>query len=431
MTSPWAEAARNGPQSSGNNQFVFDPNKPATSNSQSLQSNDVITNAAKGFSFGGSATQPPAGAGRPLLGSGNGPNGNNNNMPGGPGPQGQGYALGRGRGATVLFKPQVNSAGGQAENERSGQPSQQPAGNFQMSNWGDSLPATTQPSSNSRSSVEKQQQQQQSPLYEQLQQHQQQQLQQQHQSQTLANQLQQQQQSNQQPQGQETEDLKPDDASLIRKALHRKMGLIKTKADLEIIHNDPTSPLHSVKSFEELNLKPELLQGIHGMGFRYPSRIQENALPILLSENPRRNLIAQSQSGTGKTAAFVLTMLMRVDPDKKFPQALCIAPTYELALQIGAVTEEMGRYLDGVSVGYAVRGSAQGGADAGPITNQIIIGTPGTVMDWGLKLRKLDLQKLVCFVLDEADVMIGMQGHRDSSYRIKSYVFINFILQLL
>lgn len=70
-------------------------------------------------------------------------------------------------------------------------------------------------------------------------------------------------------------------------------------------------------------------------------------------------MIAQSQSGTGKTAAFVLTMLSRVDHKKPYPQALCLSPTYELALQTGGVLEKMGKFLieDGLKVAYAVRGS--------------------------------------------------------------------------
>ena len=69
-------------------------------------------------------------------------------------------------------------------------------------------------------------------------------------------------------------------------------------------------------------------------------------------------MIAQSQSGTGKTAAFTLAMLSRVDKNKPYPQALCLSPTYELAIQTGGVLEKMGKYLieDGLKVAYAVRG---------------------------------------------------------------------------
>ena len=103
------------------------------------------------------------------------------------------------------------------------------------------------------------------------------------------------------------------EASLLTKVLWTK--LIPNQHDVEVIQSDPTHPLHSVKSFKELCLKPSLLKGVYGMQFNHPSKIQQKALPILLA-NPSRNLIAQSQSGTGKTVAFVLAMLSRVNPSK-------------------------------------------------------------------------------------------------------------------
>lgn len=91
------------------------------------------------------------------------------------------------------------------------------------------------------------------------------------------------------------------------------------------------------------------------MGFNAPSKIQETALPTLLADPPQ-NLIAQSQSGTGKTAAFVLAMLSRVDPDKKYPQVLCLSPTYELAIQTGEVAAHMAKFMPEIELKYAVRG---------------------------------------------------------------------------
>lgn len=67
-------------------------------------------------------------------------------------------------------------------------------------------------------------------------------------------------------------------------------------------------------------------------------------------------MIAQSQSGTGKTATFLLAMLNRVDPDKKFPQCICLAPTYELARQIGEVAEKMAKFLNNIKICYATKG---------------------------------------------------------------------------
>lgn len=111
-------------------------------------------------------------------------------------------------------------------------------------------------------------------------------------------------------------------------------GLVECNFDLEVVRKDPSSPLHSVKSFEQLHLRPELLKGVYQMGFNNPSKIQEQVLPALLADPPT-NMIAQSQSGTGKSAAFILAMLSRVNVDEKYPQVLCLTPTYELAIQVG------------------------------------------------------------------------------------------------
>ncbi|XP_035826542.1 ATP-dependent RNA helicase DDX19A [Aplysia californica] len=204
------------------------------------------------------------------------------------------------------------------------------------------------------------------------------------------------------------------DISLLQKLLHSK--LVHNKADLEVLRKDPTSPLHSVKSFEALHLKPQLLKGVYDMGFNAPSKIQETALPVLLADPPC-NMIAQSQSGTGKTAAFVLTMLSRADSSKPYPQCLCLAPTYELALQIGQVTSEMSKHMEGLQITYAVRGERV--ARGEKLNSHIIIGTPGTVVDWAFKFRSFDIRLIRVFVLDEADVMISLQGHQDQSYRLQ------------
>ncbi|XP_061189592.1 ATP-dependent RNA helicase DDX19A-like isoform X1 [Saccostrea echinata] len=205
-----------------------------------------------------------------------------------------------------------------------------------------------------------------------------------------------------------------EEASLLRKLVHSK--LVSSKADLEVLQKDPNSPLYSVKSFEALNLKKELLDGIYSMGYNTPSKIQETALPVLLADPPV-NMIAQSQSGTGKTAAFVLTMLSRVDTNLHYPQCLCIAPTYELALQIGKNVEEMGKFMTDLKIEYAIRGEKL--SRGTKLYGHLIIGTPGTVCDWALKFRFFDLKKIKVFVLDEADVMIATQGHQDQSIRIQ------------
>uniref|UniRef100_A0A8D2DJS1 RNA helicase n=1 Tax=Sciurus vulgaris TaxID=55149 RepID=A0A8D2DJS1_SCIVU len=171
--------------------------------------------------------------------------------------------------------------------------------------------------------------------------------------------------------------------SLLNKLI--RSNLVDNTNQVEVLQRDPNSPLYSVKSFEELRLP--------------------------------QNLIAQSQSGTGKTAAFVLAMLSRVEPADRYPQCLCLSPTYELALQTGKVIEQMGKFHPELKLAYAVRGNKLERGQK--ISEQIVIGTPGTVLDWCSKLRFIDPKRIKVFVLDEADVMIATQGHQDQSIRIQ------------
>jgi len=201
------------------------------------------------------------------------------------------------------------------------------------------------------------------------------------------------------------------ESSYLQKVFRK--GLIDSKHDIEVQRKDPNSPLYSVKSFEALKLQPNLLKGVYDMGFNAPSKIQETALPTLLADPPQ-NLIAQSQSGTGKTAAFVLAMLSRVDATKNYPQVLCLSPTYELAIQTGEVAAKMAKFCTEINLKFAVRGEMQ----PGQVTDHVIIGTPGKVLDWGCKYRLFDMSKITVFVLDEADIMIAQQGHMDQCIRI-------------
>ncbi len=160
---------------------------------------------------------------------------------------------------------------------------------------------------------------------------------------------------------------------------------------------------------------PDILKGLYLMNFSKPSKIQEKALPLLLSDPPT-NMIGQSQSGTGKTAAFVLTMLMRVDYSKpNTPQALCLAPTRELARQIMGVVQTMGTFVKDLKVQFAI---PQALAKGQKVAAQIVVGTPGTVLDM-IKRRTLDASKIKVFVLDEADNMLDQQGLGEQCLRAK------------
>lgn len=209
------------------------------------------------------------------------------------------------------------------------------------------------------------------------------------------------------------ENVTPAELSMLRKVMRK--GIVQTKNKVEILRADPKNPLHSVKSFEALDLRKELLQGIYEMGFRLPSKIQEVSLPTLLAEPPM-NMIAQSQSGTGKTAAFSLAMLSRIDPSKKCTQGLILSPTMELALQTVECVRMMGKYCTDITIRSAVKGDMVPRGQR--VTEHIVIGTPGKVVDWVAKYRCLDLRTCKVFVLDEADVMIATQGHQDQSVRI-------------
>ncbi|TFY76666.1 hypothetical protein EWM64_g7345 [Hericium alpestre] len=178
---------------------------------------------------------------------------------------------------------------------------------------------------------------------------------------------------------------------------------------------DPNSPLYSAKTFEELGLHGDLLKGIYDMGFTKPSKIQERALPLLLKDPPQ-NMIGQSQSGTGKTAAFVLTMLSRVDFSLNKPQAICLAPSRELARQIMSVVVAMGKFTP-VQTEYAIRDNLP--KDAKNITAHIVVGTPGTMTDL-IRRRVIDTSSIKVFVLDEADNMLDQDGLGDQTLRVKN-----------
>jgi ATP-dependent RNA helicase DDX19/DBP5 len=155
------------------------------------------------------------------------------------------------------------------------------------------------------------------------------------------------------------------------------------------------------------------------MRFTKPSKIQEKALPLLLG-NPPANLIGQSQSGTGKTAAFTLNILSRLDsrtPEMcKTPQALCLAPTRELARQILGVVQIMGQFIQDLTTAVAIPAEQENRGKT--IEAQVVVGTPGTTQDL-IRKRLLNPQHIKVLVLDEADNMLNQQGLGDQCTRVK------------
>ena len=186
---------------------------------------------------------------------------------------------------------------------------------------------------------------------------------------------------------------------------------------LKVIQADHASHLSSAKTFQELNLPQYLLDAVFGMGFDRPSAIQEEALPRILA-NPPRNLIGQAQSGSGKTAAFTLGCLFRIQVDSPATvQALIVSPTRELAIQIvDKAVRPMAANMKGLKIELAIAGANV--AKGSKLDVHMVVGTPGKIVEW-LKRKVLDTKNIKVFVLDEADTMVEEGGHRANSSLIK------------
>ncbi|KAF4357969.1 hypothetical protein CsatB_004578 [Cannabis sativa] len=180
------------------------------------------------------------------------------------------------------------------------------------------------------------------------------------------------------------------------------------------------TPYTSAKTFEELELRAELIKGLYvEMRFQKPSKIQAISLPMILTP-PHKDLIAQAHNGSGKTTCFVLGMLSRVDPQLKAPQAICICPTRELAIQNLEVLLKMGKY-SGISSECAIPMDSTNYIPINkrpPVSAQIVIGTPGTIKKW-MSAKKLGVSNVKILVFDEADHMLAEDGFKDDSLRIK------------
>jgi ATP-dependent RNA helicase DDX19/DBP5 len=189
------------------------------------------------------------------------------------------------------------------------------------------------------------------------------------------------------------------------------------KTDVVVLqsNNSPDSVLHSAKSFSELNLSEALMKGISDMKWTEPSKIQAAALPIILS-NPPVNVIAQSQSGTGKTGTFTLGYLSRIDVSRVSPQVLVLSPIRELVQHLVNTGTKLGAHM-GVKFALAVREEPGASRDSGPIQTHVIIGTPGTVKGW-IQKRRFNIQEIRVLVLDEAEVMLSSQGFADDTQRL-------------
>ena len=167
---------------------------------------------------------------------------------------------------------------------------------------------------------------------------------------------------------------------------------------------------YNIKNWDDLDLKPELLRGIYSYGFENPSEIQKLAIyPII----QKRDVIAQAQSGTGKTGTFSISAIQTTDASLNETQTLIIAPTRELVTQTSNVLQSISTFIDGLKVKTLV-GGTNVKEDIEYLKNNIphiIIGTSGRIFDM-FKRRKINLHTIKLFILDEADEMLsyGFQG---------------------
>ena len=157
--------------------------------------------------------------------------------------------------------------------------------------------------------------------------------------------------------------------------------------------------------FAAFNLNPNILSAVIATGYEEPSAIQHQSIPIIMAGH---DMIGQAQTGTGKTAAFALPILHRIDPAKREPQALILAPTRELALQVATAFETYAKQMPGVTV-VAVYGGAPMGPQLKAIRNgaQIVVATPGRLCDHLRRDEKV-LSTVNHLVLDEADEMLKL-----------------------
>jgi len=180
---------------------------------------------------------------------------------------------------------------------------------------------------------------------------------------------------------------------------------------------EPASPAMSepsLHSFSDLNLSDALLRVLHDIGYETPSPIQAATIPLLLSN---RDVLGQAQTGTGKTAAFALPILSRIDIKQTVPQALVLAPTRELAIQVAEAFQTYAAHIPGFHV-LPIYGGQSYGPQLSALRRgvHVVVGTPGRVIDH-LDKGSLDLSKLKTLVLDEADEMLRM-GFIDDVERI-------------
>jgi len=173
--------------------------------------------------------------------------------------------------------------------------------------------------------------------------------------------------------------------------------------------------LKQYEAWDSLDLKDDLLRGIYSFGFETPSQIQKLAIKPIID---KRDVIAQAQSGTGKTGTFTISSLQRIEVNEKTTQVMILAPTHELVKQISFVVQGIGTMMEGLVVKSLVGGTSVN-EDIKQLNENVphvVVGSTGRVNDM-IRRQHLNTKNIKMFVLDEADEMLS-GGFKEQVYQI-------------
>jgi len=180
-------------------------------------------------------------------------------------------------------------------------------------------------------------------------------------------------------------------------------------------NNNDFDKIPVISSFDEMNLKDDLLRSVYAYGFEKPSAIQQRAIVPLYKGG---DVIAQAQSGTGKTATFCIGILQKIDDNNNDCQAVVLAPTRELAKQIHKVVTDLSKYMNMVNPYLCVGGQSvmEDMRELQNGTHKIVVGTPGRIYDM-INRDAINTNDLHILILDEADEMLS-RGFKEQIYNI-------------
>ncbi len=186
-------------------------------------------------------------------------------------------------------------------------------------------------------------------------------------------------------------------------------------SEIETTNESNGEVLGEITNWDELSLSNDILRGIYAHGFEMPSPIQKKAIKPLIE---RKDIIAQAQSGTGKTATFTIGALSNIDLSSNTTQVLVLSPTKELTIQTGAVFKAISQFMTGLRIQLAYGGSVieEGSSFSSRNVPHIICGCPGRVHDM-MRRDKISSKKIKLVILDEADEMLSA-GFKDQMYNI-------------